>query len=179
MHLSREGTGIASAGCKEGKTHWGNRDAEDSCRTSEKDVEFHLSNAIRKELGGCNRITEVVIGISAGIFHCVRPRPKNWKRCFRPSRVERQRFGAEHAPDNQGPGGMQSSIGWTAGCWRGNRVDNTKWSRPSYSIRLRLRSGPTLASYRKAESRGVGRSSIGCTPEPSQSPACGTVRAQY
>lgn len=48
--------------CKEGKTNW---EIGEIIATSEKTVEFHLSNAIRK-LGACNRITAVVIAIQTG-----------------------------------------------------------------------------------------------------------------
>jgi DNA-binding CsgD family transcriptional regulator len=50
--------------CKEGKTNW---EIGEIMSTSEKTVEFHLSNAIRK-LGACNRITAVVIGIRCGLI---------------------------------------------------------------------------------------------------------------
>ena len=50
--------------CKEGKTNW---EIGEIVSTSEKTVEFHLSNAIRK-LGACNRITAVVIGIKCGLI---------------------------------------------------------------------------------------------------------------
>jgi DNA-binding CsgD family transcriptional regulator len=50
--------------CKEGKTNW---EIGEITSTSEKTVEFHLSNAIRK-LGACNRITAVVIGIRCGLI---------------------------------------------------------------------------------------------------------------
>jgi DNA-binding CsgD family transcriptional regulator len=50
--------------CKEGKTNW---EIGEIISTSEKTVEFHLSNAIRK-LGACNRITAVVIGIKNGVI---------------------------------------------------------------------------------------------------------------
>jgi DNA-binding CsgD family transcriptional regulator len=48
--------------CKEGKTNW---EIGEIISTSEKTVEFHLSNAIKK-LGACNRITAVVIAIQNG-----------------------------------------------------------------------------------------------------------------
>ncbi|WP_306577206.1 LuxR C-terminal-related transcriptional regulator [Bradyrhizobium sp. SRS-191] len=48
--------------CKEGKTNW---EIGEIISTSEKTVEFHLSNAIRK-LGACNRMTAVVAAIRAG-----------------------------------------------------------------------------------------------------------------
>jgi len=50
--------------CKEGKTNW---EIGEIISTSEKTVEFHLSNAIRK-LGASNRITAVVIGIRFGLI---------------------------------------------------------------------------------------------------------------
>jgi DNA-binding CsgD family transcriptional regulator len=50
--------------CKEGKTNW---EIGEIMSTSEKTVEFHLSNAIRK-LGACNRITAVVIAIRGGLI---------------------------------------------------------------------------------------------------------------
>jgi DNA-binding CsgD family transcriptional regulator len=50
--------------CKEGKTNW---EIGEIMSTSEKTVEFHLSNAIRK-LGACNRITAVVIGLRCGLI---------------------------------------------------------------------------------------------------------------
>jgi len=50
--------------CKEGKTNW---EIGEITSTSEKTIEFHLSNAIRK-LGACNRITAVVIGIQSGLI---------------------------------------------------------------------------------------------------------------
>jgi DNA-binding CsgD family transcriptional regulator len=50
--------------CKEGKTNW---EIGEIMSTSEKTVEFHLSNAIRK-LGACNRITAVVIAIRCGLI---------------------------------------------------------------------------------------------------------------
>jgi DNA-binding CsgD family transcriptional regulator len=50
--------------CKEGKTNW---EIGEITSTSEKTVEFHLSNAIRK-LGACNRITAVVIAIRCGLI---------------------------------------------------------------------------------------------------------------
>jgi DNA-binding CsgD family transcriptional regulator len=50
--------------CKEGKTNW---EIGEILATSEKTVEFHLSNAIRK-LGACNRITAVVSGIQNGLI---------------------------------------------------------------------------------------------------------------
>jgi DNA-binding CsgD family transcriptional regulator len=48
--------------CKEGKTNW---EIGEIISTSEKTVEFHLSNAIKK-LGACNRITAVVMAIQSG-----------------------------------------------------------------------------------------------------------------
>jgi DNA-binding CsgD family transcriptional regulator len=50
--------------CKEGKTNW---EIGEILLTSEKTVEFHVSNAIRK-LGACNRITAVVMGIKHGLI---------------------------------------------------------------------------------------------------------------
>jgi len=50
--------------CKEGKTNW---EIGEIMSTSEKTVEFHLSNAIRK-LDACNRITAVVIAIRCGLI---------------------------------------------------------------------------------------------------------------
>jgi DNA-binding CsgD family transcriptional regulator len=50
--------------CKEGKTNW---EIGEILATSEKTVEFHLSNTIRK-LGACNRITAVVSGIQNGLI---------------------------------------------------------------------------------------------------------------
>jgi DNA-binding CsgD family transcriptional regulator len=50
--------------CKEGKTNW---EIGEIMRTSEKTIEFHVSNAIRK-LGACNRITAVVMAIKTGII---------------------------------------------------------------------------------------------------------------
>lgn len=50
--------------CKEGKTNW---EIGEIIATSEKTVEFHLSNAIRK-LGACNRITAVVMAIQNGVI---------------------------------------------------------------------------------------------------------------
>jgi DNA-binding CsgD family transcriptional regulator len=49
--------------CKEGKTNW---EIGEILSISEKTVEFHLSNTIRK-LGVSNRITAVVKGIQTGI----------------------------------------------------------------------------------------------------------------
>ncbi|MES5481553.1 LuxR C-terminal-related transcriptional regulator [Bradyrhizobium sp. INPA03-11B] len=50
--------------CKEGKTNW---EIGEILSISEKTVEFHLSNTIRK-LGVSNRITAVVKGIQTGII---------------------------------------------------------------------------------------------------------------
>lgn len=50
--------------CKEGKTNW---EIGEIMSTSERTVEFHLSNAIRK-LGASNRITAVVVGIRFGLI---------------------------------------------------------------------------------------------------------------
>lgn len=50
--------------CKEGKTNW---EIGEIVSSSEKTVEFHLSNAARK-LGACNRITAVVVGIRNGLI---------------------------------------------------------------------------------------------------------------
>lgn len=50
--------------CKEGKTNW---EIGAIQRISEKTVEFHLSNAMRK-LGATNRITAVVRGIKIGVL---------------------------------------------------------------------------------------------------------------
>ncbi|MHC4044402.1 LuxR family transcriptional regulator [Bradyrhizobium xenonodulans] len=50
--------------CKEGKTNW---EIGEILSISEKTVEFHLSNTIRK-LGVSNRITAVVKGIQSGII---------------------------------------------------------------------------------------------------------------
>jgi DNA-binding CsgD family transcriptional regulator len=50
--------------CKEGKTNW---EIGEILRISEKTVEFHLGNTMRK-LGAANRITAVVIGIKRGFI---------------------------------------------------------------------------------------------------------------
>jgi DNA-binding CsgD family transcriptional regulator len=50
--------------CKEGKTNW---EIAEIMSISEKTVEFHLSNTIRK-LEVTNRITAVVKGIQRGII---------------------------------------------------------------------------------------------------------------
>lgn len=50
--------------CKEGKTNW---EIGEILNLSEKTVEFHLSNTIRK-LGASNRITAVVKGLQSGII---------------------------------------------------------------------------------------------------------------
>ena len=50
--------------CKEGKTNW---EIGEIMAISEKTVEFHLSNTIRK-LGVSNRITAVVKGIQLGVI---------------------------------------------------------------------------------------------------------------
>ncbi|MCA1510544.1 LuxR family transcriptional regulator [Bradyrhizobium sp. NBAIM01] len=50
--------------CKEGKTNW---EIGEILRISEKTVEFHLSNGMRK-LGANNRITAVIIGIKMGLI---------------------------------------------------------------------------------------------------------------
>jgi DNA-binding CsgD family transcriptional regulator len=50
--------------CKEGKTNW---EIGEIISISEKTVEFHLSNTIRK-LGVSNRVTAVVKGIQLGII---------------------------------------------------------------------------------------------------------------
>ncbi|SPP92875.1 helix-turn-helix transcriptional regulator [Bradyrhizobium vignae] len=49
--------------CKEGKTNW---EIGEILRISEKTVEFHLSNGMRK-LGANNRITAVIMGIRMGL----------------------------------------------------------------------------------------------------------------
>jgi DNA-binding CsgD family transcriptional regulator len=49
--------------CKEGKTNW---EIGEILRISEKTVEFHMSNVMRK-LGTNNRISAVVIGIQRGL----------------------------------------------------------------------------------------------------------------
>ena len=50
--------------CKEGKTNW---EIGEIMRISEKTVEFHLSNTIKK-LNVSNRITAVVKGIQLGLI---------------------------------------------------------------------------------------------------------------
>lgn len=50
--------------CRDGKTNW---EIGEIMGISEKTVEFHLSNAIRK-LGASNRITAVVKGIQCGVI---------------------------------------------------------------------------------------------------------------
>jgi DNA-binding CsgD family transcriptional regulator len=50
--------------CKEGKTNW---EIGEIMSISEKTVEFHLSNTIKK-LGVSNRITAVVKGIQLGLI---------------------------------------------------------------------------------------------------------------
>ena len=50
--------------CKEGKTNW---EIGEIMSISEKTVEFHLSNTIKK-LGVSNRITAVVKGIRLGLI---------------------------------------------------------------------------------------------------------------
>ena|ERR1700737_2238924 len=50
--------------CKEGKTNW---EIGEILRISEKTVEFHLGNAMRK-LGARNRITAVIRGIKDGLI---------------------------------------------------------------------------------------------------------------
>jgi DNA-binding CsgD family transcriptional regulator len=50
--------------CKEGKTNW---EIGGILRISEKTVEFHLGNAMRK-LGAGNRITAVVRGLKLGLI---------------------------------------------------------------------------------------------------------------
>lgn len=50
--------------CKEGKTNW---EIGEILNISEKTVEFHLSNGMRK-LGANNRISAVVMGIKMGIL---------------------------------------------------------------------------------------------------------------
>ena len=51
--------------CKEGKTNW---EIGEILSISEKTVEFHLSNGMRK-LGANNRITAVIKGIKTGLIH--------------------------------------------------------------------------------------------------------------
>ena len=50
--------------CKEGKTNW---EIGAILRISEKTVEFHLGNAMKK-LGAGNRITAVVRGLKLGLI---------------------------------------------------------------------------------------------------------------
>ncbi|XSC43478.1 helix-turn-helix domain-containing protein [Bradyrhizobium sp. RDT10] len=50
--------------CKEGKTNW---EISEILSISEKTVEFHLANAMKK-LGAPNRITAVVSGIKLGLI---------------------------------------------------------------------------------------------------------------
>lgn len=50
--------------CKEGKTNW---EIGEIMLISEKTVEFHLSNVMRK-LGAGNRITAVIVGIKRGLI---------------------------------------------------------------------------------------------------------------
>ena len=50
--------------CKEGKTNW---EIGEILFISEKTVEFHLANAMKK-LGAINRITAVVAGIRGGLI---------------------------------------------------------------------------------------------------------------
>lgn len=50
--------------CKEGKTNW---EIGEILKISEKTVEFHLSNGMRK-LGASNRITAVIMGIKMGLI---------------------------------------------------------------------------------------------------------------
>lgn len=50
--------------CKEGKTNW---EIGEILTISEKTVEFHLGNSMRK-LGASNRITAVIIGIKEGLI---------------------------------------------------------------------------------------------------------------
>jgi DNA-binding CsgD family transcriptional regulator len=50
--------------CKEGKTNW---EIGEILSISEKTVEFHLGNAMRK-LGATNRITAVIMGIKGGLI---------------------------------------------------------------------------------------------------------------
>lgn len=50
--------------CKEGKTNW---EIGEILAISEKTVEFHLGNAMRK-LGAGNRISAVIIGIKQGLI---------------------------------------------------------------------------------------------------------------
>lgn len=50
--------------CKEGKTNW---EIGEILSISQKTVEFHVGNAMRK-LGAGNRITAVIIGIKNGLI---------------------------------------------------------------------------------------------------------------
>lgn len=50
--------------CKEGKTNW---EIGEILGISEKTVEFHLGNAMKK-LGAANRITAVVCGLKLGLI---------------------------------------------------------------------------------------------------------------
>jgi DNA-binding CsgD family transcriptional regulator len=50
--------------CKEGKTNW---EIGEILSISEKTVEFHLGNAMRK-LGAGNRISAVITGIKCGLI---------------------------------------------------------------------------------------------------------------
>jgi DNA-binding CsgD family transcriptional regulator len=50
--------------CKEGKTNW---EIGEILSISEKTVEFHLTNLMRK-LGASNRITAVIVGIKKGLI---------------------------------------------------------------------------------------------------------------
>jgi DNA-binding CsgD family transcriptional regulator len=50
--------------CKEGKTNW---EIGEILAISEKTVEFHLTNVMRK-FGAANRITAVVQGIKEGLI---------------------------------------------------------------------------------------------------------------
>ncbi|MCC8948173.1 helix-turn-helix transcriptional regulator [Bradyrhizobium sp. Arg62] len=50
--------------CKEGKTNW---EIGEILSISEKTVEFHLGNAMRK-LGAANRISAVIAGIKRGVI---------------------------------------------------------------------------------------------------------------
>jgi len=64
------GTGLTSKEmeclqwCKEGKTNW---EIGEILAISEKTVEFHLGNAMRK-LGAGNRISAVIAGIKRGFI---------------------------------------------------------------------------------------------------------------
>ncbi|MDA9393089.1 hypothetical protein WN73_21465 [Bradyrhizobium sp. CCBAU 45394] len=50
--------------CKEGKTNW---EIGEILAISEKTVEFHLANTMRK-LGAGNRISAVITGIKSGLI---------------------------------------------------------------------------------------------------------------